>query len=237
MIALAVFPWLVMLILNFFAKKGGITGSAATNPYQFLLLGYYLGFFIPLSSLYLGVGLISAEIEGGTLPYLFTRPVIRSLLFLAKFAGAFSALAILVLLSQAGSYALSLAVADFSGQSFMDFLAAAGVSVLGVLVYGAIFSFFGVVFRNPYLVGFPIGFGWENLAGWLPGFFKRLTVIYHLHELLPYSSLTGGLQDLLYQAESRWVALAFLFGYGVVFLLLSSLTISSMEVVPRDTEG
>lgn len=237
LIVLAVFPWLVMLIFYSLLKKGGVSGFAAYNPYQFVLLGYYLGFFIPLSSLYLGAGLISAEIEGGTLPYLFTRPVPRPLLFLAKFAGAFSALAVLVLLSQAGTYALSLGVANFSGQSFLDFLAATGVSVLGILVYGALFALLGLTFKNPYLAGFLIGFGWENLAGWLPGFFKRLTILYHLHELLPYPPLGGGAQDLFYQAEYRWMAFVFLLGYGVIFLLLSCLAISSMEVVPRDTEA
>ncbi|MFH0803289.1 MAG: ABC transporter permease [bacterium] len=237
LIFLAVFPWLAMLIFYSLFVKGRVTGFAAYNPYQFVLMGYYLGFFIPLSSLYLGVSLISSEMDSGTLPYLFTRPVPRSLLFLAKFAGAFSALSVLVILSQAGTYALSLRMTYFSGQSILDFLAAAGVSVLGILVYGALFSLLGLALKNPYLAGFLIGFGWENMAGWLPGFFKRLTILYHLHELLPYPPMRGGPQDLFYQAEYQWAAFAFLLGYGAIFLLLSCLTISSMEVVPRDTEA
>ena len=72
---------------------------------------------------------------------------------------------------------------------------------LGVLVYGALFAFIGLAMKKPLFWGLIIGFGWENLVAWLPGFLKRLTILFHLHTLLPHPTAPQGLLNLL--ASSR----------------------------------
>ncbi len=133
---------------------------------------------VPLAALYLGVAILGDEIEGRTITFLFTRPIPRSILYLARYAGAAAAFLLL----------LSIAVA-LSGRIFARHLPVdpRGVALTGAiagagfLVYGAFFAMLRLFLQRALLVGFLIGFILESLImGLPPGGFGQISVWHHL---------------------------------------------------------
>jgi ABC-type transport system involved in multi-copper enzyme maturation permease subunit len=236
---LAAFPWGVALLLKLLVLQGAEVPLGGSTLYGTIVVGYYLGFFVPLATLFFGVSLVADEAEGGTLPYLFGRPVPRMTVLLAKVGAMAAVLCALIGGSLVGTYLLcSLeAGAGAVARDAGTFLADMGVLALGVLVYGALFAFIGLAFKKPLFWGFFLGFGWENLVAWLPGFLKRLTVLFHLHTLLPHPTAPQGLLNLLASSESKVAALAFLAFYGVAFTLLGCLLVRRMEAPAQEREG
>jgi ABC-type transport system involved in multi-copper enzyme maturation permease subunit len=238
-LCLAVFPWFLLGLLNLLIWRGVSVQIGGATLYGNIVVGYYMGFLVPLASLFFGVALVAEEAEGGTLPYLFGRPVPRHLLLLAKFLGMEAVLLAGTGVSMAGSYLLAhleagpSSMVKSSGDFLMD-LCAAG---LGLVVYGALFTLMGLAFQRPLFWGFLVGFGWENMVAWLPGFLKRLTILFHLHTLMPQPTEPKGLLQLLAASESKLAALIFLAAYGAAFLALSFLVIRRLEAAHLDREG
>lgn len=238
-LGLAVFPWLVLLFLNLLIWRGISVPIGGATLYGNIVVLYYMGFLVPLSALFFGVALLAEEAESGTLPYLFGRPIPRHHLFLAKFAGMAVVLLAGTALSMAGSFVLAHLEAGASsmakdlGDFAMDLCAAS----LGLVVYGALFSLLGLAFKKPLFWGFLVGFGWENLVAWLPGFLKRLTILFHLHTLMPRPTEPQGLLQFLAASESKLSAWVFLAVYGAAFLALSCLLIRRLEVAHLERDG
>lgn len=238
-LGLAIFPWLVLLFLNLLIWKGVSVSTGGATLYGNIVVLYYMGFLIPLAALFFGVALIAEEAESGTLPYLFGRPIPRARIFLAKFVGMETVLLAGTGISMAGSFILAHWEAGIGsmvkdlGDFGMDYCAAA----LGLAVYGALFSLLGLVFKKPLFWGFLIGFGWENMVAWLPGFLKRLTILFHLHTLMPRPTEPVGLLQFLAASESKLSAWVFLAVYGAVFLALSCLLIRRLEVAHLERDG
>lgn len=238
-LGLAAFPWVVLLFLNILIWKGIAVPMGGATLYGNIVVLYYMGFLVPLASLFFGVALIAEEAEGGTLPYLFGRPIPRAQLFLAKFIGMETVLLVGTVVSMAGSFLLAHleagvgSMAKDLGAFGMDAVAAS----LGLIVYGGLFSLLGLAFKKPLFWGFLIGFGWENAVAWLPGFLKRLTILFHLHTLMPRPTEPVGFLQFLAATESKFSAWVFLGVYGAVFLALSCLLIRRLEVAHLEREG
>jgi len=232
-------PWVAALFLHLLIWKGVQVPMGGVTLYGILVLTYITGFLIPLSTLFFGTSLIADEVEGGTLPYLFGRPVKREWLFLSKVAAMIAVLAAGVWTSVLGTYALALSI-DGAGALSRELGALAGdlaVTGLAVLAYGALFALVGLALKKPLFWGLLIGFGWENLVAWLPGFLKRLTLLFHLHTLLPHSAQPEGvIQQMLASNESRFAALAFLLAYACLFLFLACLLIHRTEASAAERE-
>ncbi|MEJ2420180.1 MAG: ABC transporter permease [Acidobacteriota bacterium] len=229
---LALIPWAIALLLQALISKGVSVEMGGFTLYNMLVVLYYLAFLIPLASLFFGVASIADEVEGGTIGYLFGRPVPRSLLYLVKLAATTAILGLGICLSMFVSFLLTRASASGGlgrglGMLGMDLVTA----VLGVAVYTALFSFIGLAFKKPLFWGFLVAFGWENLVAWLPGFLKRFTVLFHLHTLCPQpTNPTGLVANMLAASESKTAAFAFLFFYLILFSVLACWKIRRMEV-------
>jgi ABC-type transport system involved in multi-copper enzyme maturation permease subunit len=232
-------PWVAALLLQALLAKGVQVPLGGYTLYGMLILGYVLGFLVPLTTLFFGTALIADEVEGGTLPYLFGRPIRREWVFLSRYAALALVLVAGTSVCVAGTYVLCL-VGDPGGLLFKEMGTLAGdlaTLSLAVLAYGALFGFLGLALKKPLFWGFFIGFGWENLVAWLPGFLKRLTLLFHLHTLLPHASSAEGLvQGLLASSESRAAALGFLLLYTALLLGASCLLIRRLEAGAAERE-
>jgi ABC-type transport system involved in multi-copper enzyme maturation permease subunit len=233
---MAAVPWGVVLVLRLLIAQGVPVPMGGVTLYGMLVLGYVLGFFVPLSTLFFGTALIADEVEGGTLPYLFGRPIRREKLFLVRYAAMTAILLAGAWASVLGTYLLAMTTGSPAGE--LGTLGGDLLTVgLAVAAYGALFSFLGMALKKPLFWGLLIGFGWENLVAWLPGFLKRLTLLFHLHTLLPHASGPQGLlQQLLASSESRLAALLFLLVYEALFLILGCLIVRRMEASAAERE-
>ena len=239
-ILLLTVPWLATLLLRLLIARGVPVPMGGVTLYGMAVLFYLLGFLVPLSTLFFGVALVADEVEGGTLPYLFGRPVRRERLYLSRYAATCSMLVAGAWISVLGTYVLAVSEAGAAelGKEFGTLMMDLVTVAAAVFAYGALYGFLGLALKKPLFAALIIGFGWENLVAWLPGFLKRLTLLFHLHTLLPHSAgPTGLVEQLLAATESRFAASAFLAFYWVLFLGLACLLIRRMEASASEREG
>jgi hypothetical protein len=184
--------------------------------------------------------LFRTEIQQRSLHYYFLTPVRREVLVAGKFAAGFAAAGAILSVVTATTYLLHflpLSRAAGSGDyltfltrggGFAHLLGYVGVTLLGVLGYGALFLAMGIFFRNPILPALAF-FGWEWLNFLLPPFLKRLSVVHYLHSFQPVPPPEGTLA-LLADPPSAWVAVPGLLALAGVCLLLSALKMRRAEI-------
>lgn len=154
--------------------------------YLLLLTFLFLQTVVILVPLLHSSGLVRDELEEGTLVYLFTRPLPKPLLFVAKLAAASGLSAAIVV---GGMLAFHLAFALAAGGApagvgvtthLLPFLAA---GALGVLGYGALFAFLGLLTRRGLILGIVYGFVSELLLANIPAVVRQLTLMHYLRSV------------------------------------------------------
>src|SRR5262245_15440241 len=121
--------------------KGGVDmWSGAQEPPTIYLFLLYPQILCELLSLLFATTILSTEIEGQTLTYLFTRPIAKWQVVVGKYLGMVAALAPLVLVSLICSWLL------IKSPGGLKLIGSLGVATVGsLLAYGAIFAFFGTL--------------------------------------------------------------------------------------------
>ncbi len=151
---------------------------AFLNFTRWVVFTMYLGFVMPLFTLAFASGAMGTEREGRTMIWLFTRPLPRWAIYLAKFLGV---LPWCLLASGGGFVALCLAGGEYGQRA----LAAYWPAVLaGTISFSALFHFVGAVFRRPTVVGLVYIFFFEMLVANLPGSLKQLSLNYYVRSLM-----------------------------------------------------
>ncbi len=141
---------------------------------------------VPLSVMIFSTMLIRSQAADGTLVYLFTRRVGRSNVFLARFAGTTVVLTVLVCLSQ-----LLLFAAASIGKGGMQTTNGAAwlgsalvVSVIGTLVFSAIFAAISTFLKWPLGTGFVYLLVFEWVFASIPLNIREFSINYYLRCIL-----------------------------------------------------
>ncbi len=151
----------------------------------FLHMGIFFGSVGIFSNLFRG------EMLEKTLHYYFLTPLRRELLVAGKYLAGLLVAGPLFVISVVAAYYL---IGRHWGAAWSDFLLhGAGLAQLGwyVLIaalacagYGAVFLLAGLRVRNP-MIPAAVIMVWENLNPFLPGFLKKISVIFYLKGLCP----------------------------------------------------
>lgn len=178
---------LMLLIGPIFALLFQAFSFTASETYD---ASVQLGIFsatLVLSAIAYGGGIVTSEVLGRTIPFLLTRPVPRWTLFLGKWMGA-------VLLTAAISVVACFLTALFSfgfefdtGVLFRDML----VLSAGAVTYVSLFGLLSVLSKRPWLIAAIFGFFWESWVTYVPGDFRRLSVMTYLKQLSPHADVAG----------------------------------------------
>jgi hypothetical protein len=136
--------------------------------------------------------LVRGEIAERSLHFYLLAPLRRETFLAGKYlAGvvAASALTLASLVLQLGLAflpAVTAGGADYllRGPGRGHALAYAGVTVLAVIGYGAVFATLALVVRNPMIPAAPV-LGWEWINPFLPQALQKVSVIHHLQALCP----------------------------------------------------
>lgn len=207
------------------------------NPEQALslMIPFFLQFLSVLVALFYATALVADEIDNRTITYLFTRPIGKYSIILGKFAAYILEVFIILIPPMVFTF---LIIASHSGisRSFADslgiFSKQLGVTILALIVYGTIFTFFGARLKRPVLFGLLFAFGWEKMAMAVPGVVRKFSVIHYLMSAFPGGTTARGFLRLPSGASSPSspiFSIVMLLAITIIFFGLSILTVYRKE--------
>jgi len=238
-------PVLVAVILRIvaaaFQVKGAIrmgTAPIVAGPsiFAFFIWVLYLRVVVPALGVFYGTALVADEVEDKTITYLFTRPIPRGAVLVGKYLAYLVATALVVLPSVMIVYFLSVPMGGGNlGASFPALLKDLGLLALGLATYGALFAWVGARFKHPLITGLVFAFGWEQLIMLVPGYLRRLTIVYYIQGLVPHAmpqdNALSVVQAIVADRLSTPLALLALLVIWLGFLYLAARTVSKREYV------
>ncbi|MCA9001507.1 MAG: ABC transporter permease [Planctomycetes bacterium] len=220
--------FLFVLLLACVAPVMGELIATPDRPMRHLMplsLVLTLGILAPLSGLLLGTTVLAEDIENKTLTYIFTRPIPRWSLFLGRWAACVSIALVLMGLSawwvghsaEGLGEGLTIKARHRVPEGFtMRFVLAA---VLCTAWYTALAAGLSTFLRRATAVGLAYAFVLEMIISNLPGSTQRMSVQYHLRNILMdgEKSSFGPLRNMdLMEGQEATVRLLI----SIVFLLL-----------------
>ena len=188
-------------------------------------------FLVVFITLFYGTALISEEVEGKTLTYLFLRPIPKPVIMLGKYLALVWITLLLVLPSIVFSYLILYLGSDL-GPFFEDMGALAqdlGIVVLAILAYGALFALIGAWLRHSILAGLLYAFGWEGIIPYLPGYLRKLTITHYIQSIFPHDDTAGAIAMLIGERSGPLESLLTLVLLAVLFLSTASLIVREKE--------
>jgi ABC-2 type transport system permease protein len=132
----------------------------------------YLDWLLPLVALFVAARLVRHHVEQGTVVYLLARPISRLAILLGAFAAYLAATAAVALPALGIGFLLC---APTGGASFEGLARVLAAALAALTVYGALFTFLGLVMRKPLIFGLIAVFSSVVLAG-TGGLFPRGTL-------------------------------------------------------------
>ncbi|NHJ41356.1 MAG: hypothetical protein FK731_15090 [Asgard group archaeon] len=156
-----------------------------------MFLGYF-GIIIPLFTMYIASMMFSDEMGDRSITYLTVRPINRFELIIVKYLSYLSIVPIFVILVTFLNYIAFGVVGEFTITTFnmfwyydmaLWFLLTAFVSSA---VYGALFMFIGLLFKNPLWFGLFFVFIWEFVLASFSQTLNNLTIGYYIKSLIVF---------------------------------------------------
>ena len=208
----------LLVIPGYWAYTYDGSGIKGLDLFVMITMLVYLQFIVLYACLLFGTALFAEEEENRTLTYLTSRPLSTFELVIYKYIGFVASVFVLFLvpllltfaiIATHTSYALSSGFLFELGQYI-------GLMFVAVAAWGALFMFFGVVFRRySLMVGLLYGLLWETFVANLGTGIKFATVNYYIRSLapVPFGTASG---------ETPWgQALAAMAGLAAACLLLA----------------
>ncbi len=232
LLLLALFLCLPVVLAGAIRWGGGFLPGANSDNEQ-LGVGIFLFLLYPqmmceLLSLLFASSLVSVEIDGQTLTYLFTRPVPKWRILAGKYAAMWVTLVMPVMASLVVSW---LVLGATGGARLLSGMCL-GVCA-SLLAYGAVFAFIGVVLPNRAMAVGLLYAMIEFALSYVPAVLNNLTVTYYLR------SLVARILDLKIPLEAQRIvggaslplSCAALLGIVLAALAASSWVVSQTEFV------
>jgi ABC-type transport system involved in multi-copper enzyme maturation permease subunit len=196
-----------------------------------LLSTAVIHFLVAFVTLFYGTALISEELEGKTLTYLFVRPISKPVVMLGKFIALIWISSVLVLPSVIFCYLIL-----YLGERplFKDAAILGkdlGVVFLAMLAYGSLFSLLGAWLKHSVLVGLLYAFGWEGIISYLPGVTRKLTLGHYIQSVLPQEDATTFLSTIFGQLSNPIESVVTLLLLSMLFLATACLIVREKEYV------
>ncbi|MHC4598481.1 MAG: ABC transporter permease [Planctomycetota bacterium] len=220
--------------------------DAWPSIYIFMMSLLFLHALVILIPLLFATSLIREEADDGTLVYLFTRPLPKAVILLAKFAAAS---AVSILLIAGGMLLFHFFFTVFGSKGFEPYdwggrlWAFLRAGVLGVVGYGAVFTFVGLMTKRALVWGIAYGFLSEFILTMVPAVVGKVTIMHYLR-----STALSGVDTLQEKDLDRFMTLTDLVSptaaavtiliTSAVFLTLSVALVSTREFLEtRGAEG
>lgn len=229
MLIIAFLPVVIAIYYRISGREYDITPEQAVS----FMMMFVMTSILLLVALFYGASLIADEVDNKTIIYLFTRPIRKYSIILAKYL-AYLLSTIIILIPPAIITFLAITVGSLNYSDFMDSLAVFGKQVAvitaGLMVYGAIFLFLGTWRKHAMIIGLLFAFGWEKMILVVPGAVRRFSVVHYLLSIFPRGVLQSGFRILPPQANIKSSGLTSIIVLAFIFLAFISL---SMFLISR----
>jgi ABC-2 type transport system permease protein len=155
---------------------------------RWVVYAVLVGFLLPIWSLSFATEALGGERESRTLVWLFSRPLSRPAIYLAKFV----ALLPWTLGLNLGGFAVMSLAGGAAGRLAwtMYWPAVAGAS----FAFCALFHLMSAVFRRPAVIAIVYSFFLETILGTMPGYMKRISIGFYTRCLMFESAQGIGMQ-------------------------------------------
>lgn len=190
-------------------------------------------FLVVFVTLFYGTALISEEVEGKTLTYLFVRPIPKPTIMVGKFLALIWISTLLVLPTIFISYALLYVRRDMG--PFLEDIGTLGKDVgtvfLALIAYGSLFSLLGAWLKHSILTGLVYAFGWEAIISYLPGFTRKLTITHYVQSIFPHEDAGTAIAMMIGERSGLLESVLTLILLSGFFLATASLILREKEYV------
>jgi len=233
----------LLFIVPFF--MGGVIGRFSPDDvsamYAHVVSGVLMNFLVPFVAVFWGSALLTDEVEGKTLVYLWTRPIGRARLFLMKYIVVALCLALLSAFSVLAAY-LAIYLQRRPEQIISNLLMTVWdmrALAMGAATYAAVAFFLATWLKRPMAVGLLYAYVWDSAAAFLPGFLRRTSIRHHMLSLSTHpeadSSANEGFLKLLSEANTTETqAMVTLLVATVVFVAAGAYILRNREFLGDD---
>ncbi len=205
----------------------------ASQVFSTLMSTAVIHFLVVFITLFYGTALVSDEVEGKTLTYLFVRPIPKPTIMAGKYLALAWIGSMLVLPTILLSYVILYFKGDLT-EFMMDVNLLAkdiGIVFLALLTYGSLFALIGAWLKHSILAGLIYAFGWEGIVSYLPGFTRKLTITHYIQSVFPHEDTSTAIAMLIGQRTDTVEALITLVLLAAFFLATASLILREKEYV------
>jgi len=195
--------WVTLLLYLFpvliIAVALGVRDEGTPDFYQNFVTVTLGAVLIPFVAIYWGSGVLSDEIEGKTLVYLWTRPADRGILLFWKLAGSWPWLALLCLAGVLAGYFYGYRTPDTGGlgANLLIIVWDVRALLLAGITWSCVAFLLSVCTKRPLTYGLLLAYLWELIPQYGPGFVRRLSVTQQMLALATHKQEQSGLASKL----------------------------------------
>jgi ABC-2 type transport system permease protein len=183
----------------------------------------YFTFIIPIIILLYISRSVAEDREYRTITYFLSRPISKPSILMSKYISALIAALIMVIPSMIVAYFITSGYKDGMDVAFDNIIILKtfiGVTILGLLVYSAIFTLYAALFKHPLIIGLIYSFFFDQLISYLNFKINRIGIGYYLVDIAA-SNLKKYNAIEIYEPIDPWVAGAILCVTTVILIFVS----------------
>jgi ABC-2 type transport system permease protein len=200
--------------------------SGFLNFSRWVVFSIFQSFLMPLLILSFATDAIGSERENRTFIWLFTRPLPRASIYLAKLLAALPWCLGLNLL---GFAAICLAGGEPGRLALRLYWPAV---FWGTLAFAALFHLISALFRRPAIIALVYSFFFETLVSDLPGDLKRVSLSFYVRSLMFDATRPLDLEAeslTVYAPVAGWTALGVLVAVTIILTLIGMWVFARLE--------
>ena len=179
--------WIITLLIALLvAAIMGYAGSQemdALDGGSALMDILILSFIMPIIAMIYGASLIRNEIEDKSITQVITAPLDRAVSYLGYYISLAVSLSLIMVFINLVGWLAFFAQKGITEDAFGILGAMIGLSIIGSIVYSALFQATGTMFKRPVYFGLFFAFIWEGFIGSIPGAISGYTIKHFIRSI------------------------------------------------------
>lgn len=223
--------WLITLLMVLLVA--GIMGYAGAQDFDPLDGGaglmdiLILSFIMPIIAMIHGSSLIRNEIDDRSITQVITAPLDRRIAYLGYYLALAASLSLIMLLINLSGWLAFFLQKGVDADSLEILASMSALSVIGVLVYSALFLAVGAILSKPVYFSLFYAFVWEAFIGSIPGAISKYTVKHFVRSIGSYWLDYGDIAS--YDGTSVTTCFAVLAALTLAFLAFGAFVFREKE--------